>query len=256
MFQLARIHIVAIGLVILIAIGAGLFMTQVKPRQERLKNLQKDIEAKEAIISTEKAQNDKLEKAQVAAKIAKAAWDQIMTTKMSPIMLDDMHRAMFDLNLEAPTLAEPLVKSLNHDPRVRFTGTLSFPAIGWKEPTVGLSPRAFPQTFTFNAKSFASIKDWFISTKQLQRVVGLGNSITLTATTPGIAVSIPGTVTIFNPVPKVAGTTAVVAAPAAAATPGMGGGGMPGMPGMGGMGMRGGGAPGGAMGMGGPSGMR
>ncbi len=134
-----------------------------------------------------------LEKLQIEAR-----WNEIMDAKMSKISLKDPHQAMFELNAEAPTYAGRLIDAINSNPDVRFTGSLSFPGVGWNPPSQSMESRVFRQgNFRLRMQDFPALLEWLQSTEELPMVMELGDSITINGPSPGLNVAMSATFYIY-----------------------------------------------------------
>ncbi len=234
MGKLKALHVMIIGVILIVIIGAAIFFLVIKPAKEELARVTAKRDERKQVAARLDQAKAALKEAKEKAAEAKAKLQVIKDTKTVPITFKaaDPHETMIALWHE---LREDFPPQWN-----RFLE--SFEDVDVLAGQIGPQPvpdsPPAPQEFYQEAApqvqvrgSFEAVKDFIRHLKEFQRLVSF-NSIQLTGAEGGdVIAAIPVTIFLMTEVPAGAGGAAAAGGAMPGAMPGMGA--MP--PGMGAM---------------------
>jgi len=225
--RIKRLHIVAVGGVIFIALLVAFALAFLQPTASEIKDLQTQQQQQEQTWRQLPGAVSALGAAQEQLTQSKAAADKFMA-RMPKISLDPFE-AMFDLHREYTSGIGPQIYHFFASRRYDVSG-ISIPASPLQPVDVPPMTSFSMGTFTLQAKSFPSIVTFLRQLKDMP-LPGVVGTVRLSGTSPNLTANLPLTVYMVT-------QKAFAAAPAPAAAPvpgpGPGGGGVMRIPGFGG----------------------
>jgi hypothetical protein len=128
MSKLKAIHVLIIGIVVAVAIGAGTFFLVIKKANERIAGLQGRKAQAEQTIATRSAMEQKLAAAKQKNVVLNAKLEKYMRTKMPAISFNDRAQGMIALWKEHAETLGPLINSWPRKTGVGITSEVQIPA--------------------------------------------------------------------------------------------------------------------------------
>ncbi len=126
--KLKRVHVIIIGLVACIAVGAGMYFLVISKLRQDIAALQTRYDEAKAVADTRPQVERKLAAAQAKYQIALARYNYYLRTKMPPISFQDRAQGMIALWKEQAETLGPMIEAWPKKTKVVLGSSVQVPA--------------------------------------------------------------------------------------------------------------------------------